>query len=117
MLVIFGGRNTDGKADASGRLGWGKWCDDNGIFLIAPGLKNDNYWEPDVWSGKALQKAIDEYQNNCPYSLVDENCAAWVNSMLERVGIPKSERDRLGEFFGVDWGEEDLSPSQYFVKE
>ena len=65
----------------------------------------------------ALQKAIDEYQNNYPFSLVDENCAAWVNSMLERVGIPKSERDRLGEFFGVDWGEEDLIPSQYFVKE
>ena len=26
VLVIFGGRNTDGKADASGRMGWGKWC-------------------------------------------------------------------------------------------
>ena len=25
VLVIFGGRNTDGKADASGRMGWGKW--------------------------------------------------------------------------------------------
>ena len=58
VLVIFGGRNTDGKADASGRMGWGKWCDDNGIFLVAPGLKNDNYWEPDVWSGRALQKAL-----------------------------------------------------------
>ena len=56
VLVIFGGRNTDGKADASGRMGWGKWCDDNGIFLVAPGLKNDNYWEPDVWSGKAFWK-------------------------------------------------------------
>ncbi len=22
VLVIFGGRNTDGKADASGRMGW-----------------------------------------------------------------------------------------------
>ena len=55
VLVIFGGRNTDGKADASGRMGWGKWCDDNGIFLVAPGLKNDNYWEPEVWSGKALR--------------------------------------------------------------
>ena len=58
VLVIFGGRNTDGKADASGRMGWGKWCDDNGIFLVAPGLKNDNYWEPEAWSGKALQKAL-----------------------------------------------------------
>ena len=58
VLVIFGGRNTDGKADASGRMGWGKWCDDNGIFLVAPGLKNDNYWEPEAWSGKALQRAL-----------------------------------------------------------
>ena len=54
VLVIFGGRNTD----ASSRMGWGKWCDNNGIFLIAPGLKNDNYWELDVWSDKALQKAL-----------------------------------------------------------
>ena len=46
VLVIFGGRNSDGKADASGRLGWGKWCDDNGIFLVAPGFKDDDYWEP-----------------------------------------------------------------------
>ena len=58
VLVIFGGRNTDGKADASGRMGWGKWCDDNGIFLVAPGLKDDNYWEPEAWSGRALQKAL-----------------------------------------------------------
>ena len=36
----------------------GKWCDDNVIFLVAPGLKNDNYWEPEAWSGKALQKAL-----------------------------------------------------------
>lgn len=58
VLVIFGGRNTDGKADASGRMGWGKWCDDNGIFLVAPGLKNDDYWNPEKWSGKALQNAL-----------------------------------------------------------
>ncbi len=45
VLVIFGGRNTDGKADASGRMGWGKWCDDNGIFLVAPGLKPE-FFEP-----------------------------------------------------------------------
>ncbi len=27
VLFIFGGRNTTGKADATGRLGWGKWVD------------------------------------------------------------------------------------------
>ncbi|MBQ9500972.1 MAG: hypothetical protein IJU70_02320 [Lentisphaeria bacterium] len=60
VLVIFGGRNTDGRADASGRMGWGKWCDDNGIFILAPGLKNDNYWQPEVWSGKALRSALSQ---------------------------------------------------------
>ena len=60
VLVIFGGRNTDGKADASGRMGWGKWCDDNGIFIVAPGFRNDNYWEPQEWSGRALQKALSQ---------------------------------------------------------
>ena len=57
VLVIFGGRNTDGKADASGRMGWGQWCDQHNIFLVAPGLKNDNYWDPKAWSGRALQRA------------------------------------------------------------
>lgn len=60
ILVIFGGRNTDGKADASGRMGWGEWCDDNGIFLICPGFQNDDYWEPEKWSGKALLNALEQ---------------------------------------------------------
>ena len=64
VLVIFGGRNTDGKADASGRMGWGKWCDDNDIFLVAPGLKNDNYWDPKEWSGLALQRALLQLKEN-----------------------------------------------------
>ena len=58
VLVIFGGRNTDGKADASGRMGWGEWCDQHNIFLVAPGLKNDDYWDPKAWSGRALQRAL-----------------------------------------------------------
>ena len=66
---------------------------------------------------QALQNEINKYNNNCPYSLVDENCAAWVNTMLERVGIPKELRDSLGDFAGVDWGEEDLIPSQFFSLE
>ncbi len=58
VLVIFGGRNTDGKADASGRMGWGEWCDENDIFLVCPGFKDDTYWEPKDWSGKALLQAL-----------------------------------------------------------
>ena len=58
VLVIFGGRNNSGKEEARGRLGWGKWADENGIFLVSPGFKNDEYWQPDKWSGRALFTAL-----------------------------------------------------------
>ena len=58
VLVIFGGRNTTGKADVTGRLGWGEWADNQGVFLVCPGFKDDNYWEPKAWSGKALTEAL-----------------------------------------------------------
>ena len=60
VLILFGGRNTDGRADASGRLGWGEWADKYGIFLVCPGFRNDNYWEPEEWSGRALFSALAE---------------------------------------------------------
>lgn len=58
VLVIFGGRNNTGKEEAGGRLGWGKWADKNGIFLVSPGFKNDEYWQPEKWSGRALFTAL-----------------------------------------------------------
>ncbi len=64
ILVFFGGRNTDGKADASGRMGWGKWCDENNVFILAPGFKDDDYWEPEKWSGQALLDALAELEKN-----------------------------------------------------
>lgn len=64
VLVLFGGRNTDGKADASGRMGRGKWCDENNVFILAPGFKDDNYWEPGKWSGQALLDALAELKKN-----------------------------------------------------
>ncbi len=64
VLILFGGRNTDGKADASGRMGWGKWCDENNVFILAPGFKDDDYWEPEKWSGQALLDALAELKKN-----------------------------------------------------
>ena len=58
VLILFGGRNCDGKLEVSGKLGWTEWADLNGIFLVAPTLKNDNYWEPEKWSGRAMQDAL-----------------------------------------------------------
>ena len=60
VLVLFGGRNSSGKDMASGRLGWGKWADDNNAFLVSPGFKDDNYWEPEKWSGRALLNALEQ---------------------------------------------------------
>ena len=57
-LILFGGRNCDGKTEVSGKLGWTEWADLNGIFLVAPTLKDDAYWSPEKWSGRALLDAL-----------------------------------------------------------
>lgn len=62
VLVVFGGRNTNGKADAGGRLGWGAWADAEGVFLVSPGFTDDTYWQPDSWSGQALAGALSRIQ-------------------------------------------------------
>jgi len=60
VLVYFGGRNCTGKDEASGKLGWSDWADERGVFLLAPGFRDDEYWEPEKWSGRALFDAIAE---------------------------------------------------------
>ena len=60
VLVLFGGRNSSGKNMASGGLEWGKWADENNAFLVSPGFKDDNYWEPEKWSGRALLNALEQ---------------------------------------------------------
>lgn len=68
LLIYFGGRNTTGENEVKSNS-WGTWCDRNGVFLIVPSCKNDNYWEPQKWSGKALLEAIErlkkKYSNIC----------------------------------------------------
>lgn len=58
VLILFGGRNCDGRPEVSGKLGWTEWADLNGIFLVAPTLKDDSYWEPEKWSGRAVLDAL-----------------------------------------------------------
>ena len=58
VLVLFGGRNTDGVKEANGSLDFSQWADREGIFLVCPGFKDDNYWLPETWSGKALLDAL-----------------------------------------------------------
>ena len=49
------------------------------------------------------------------YCLIDENCATGVNSIFRVLGFPLELRKKLGEFNGIDWGEEDKIPGRYFA--
>lgn len=53
--------------------------------------------------------------NPLEYSSNDENCAAWVNTILHYAGVDKSVRKSIGNFKGIDWGESDLLPSWCFT--
>ena len=63
-LVIFGGRNCEGEAEVSGKLGWTRWADRHGVFLVAPGFRDDQSWEPQAWSGRALLNALAEIRKS-----------------------------------------------------
>lgn len=60
VLVIFGGKNVSGKNEADGKanLDWGNWADEQGVFLVSPGFRDDTYWSPQSWSGPALFEAL-----------------------------------------------------------
>jgi hypothetical protein len=60
-----------------------------------------------IFDKNAKAKPID-------YALANENCSAWVNTLLKVAGVPLTDRQKLGEFSGIDWGEEDLLPEEYF---
>ena len=90
----------------------------------------DNGWDPefheiarpagmsDTEFIKKLQAIANTYKNNTiEYDLNDENCAAWVNTLLKTAGISDADREKYGEFFGIDWGEEDLLPPNSFKLE
>jgi hypothetical protein len=42
------------------------------------------------------------------------NCACWTNALFKAAGVSRAERGHLGEFRGIDWGEEDESLANYF---
>ena len=63
-LVIFGGRNCAGSNEVSNVIGWARWADRHGVFIVAPGFKDDRYWEPQAWSGRALLNALSEIRRS-----------------------------------------------------
>lgn len=57
VMVLFGGRNWQGEKTIKA-YNFVKMADKHKLFLLSPSFKNDNYWEPEKWSGKALLQAV-----------------------------------------------------------
>jgi hypothetical protein len=78
---------------------------------------------PPEGGGWSLSVKIEElaykYEKNAAsspvdYALFNENCSAWVNTLLKVAGISEHDRTTAGEFSGIDAGEEDLLDESLF---
>ena len=59
IMVLFGGRNWSGERTMKA-YNFVKMADKYKIFLVSPSFKNNEYWEPEKWSGKALLQAVNK---------------------------------------------------------
>jgi hypothetical protein len=59
IMVLFGGRNWDSER-ALRSYSFDALADRRKLFLLSLGFKDDDYWEPAKWSGKALLDAVAE---------------------------------------------------------
>ena len=57
IMVLFGGRNWQGERTLK-TYNFNDLADKYKIFLLSPSFNDCNYWEPQVWSGELLKKAI-----------------------------------------------------------
>ena len=64
VLVLFGGRNCNGENLVKGNMV--DFADENDIVTVAPSFKDDDYWEPEKWSGRALLTALKEIEKKYP---------------------------------------------------
>jgi hypothetical protein len=63
-LVLFGGRNWDG-ASAIRRIDMRSLADRFGLVIVSPGFRDDEYWEPGEWSGRALEAGLEKLRAIC----------------------------------------------------
>lgn len=61
IMVLFGGRNWDAEKTIR-TYKFNKLADSYKLFLLSPSFKDDEYWEPEKWSGKALFQAVSELE-------------------------------------------------------
>ena len=61
IMVLFGGRNWTADR-ALTNFGFEQLAERYNLILLSPGYIDNNYWEPQVWSGRVLLKAITEVE-------------------------------------------------------
>lgn len=59
ILVLFGGRNWEGRHTIE-TYRFNGFADRHGMFIVSPSFKDDDYWQPGKWSGKALLDTLDK---------------------------------------------------------
>ena len=64
VMVIFGGRNWDATKTLE-RINFRAMADRFGLILLSPGFKDDEYWQPEKWSGAALATALQKLEKEC----------------------------------------------------
>jgi poly(3-hydroxybutyrate) depolymerase len=57
IMILFGGRNWQPDKTIKS-YNFDKLADRHSLFLLSPGFKNDDYWQSEKWSGKALLDAV-----------------------------------------------------------
>src|SRR5262249_54591930 len=73
----------------------------------------------DLWFAQGLVVRSLYFERNVsataiPFHLFSQNCAAWVNTLFKVVGVPLGERQRAGQFRGIDAGERLEIPEDLF---
>lgn len=58
IMVLFGGRNWHGDK-ALKTFNFDALADRYSLILLSPSFKDNEYWQPEKWSGKILLKAIE----------------------------------------------------------
>ena len=57
IMVLFGGRNWPGDKTLK-TYAFDDLADKHRLFLLSPSFRDRDYWNPELWSGRLLKKAV-----------------------------------------------------------
>lgn len=61
IMVLFGGRNWKGENTLKA-FNFNEFADKYNLILLSPSFKDNDYWEPEKWSGKTLKSAVKQLE-------------------------------------------------------